>query len=71
MTQKFIQLFTVGLLFLLSTTAVLSQQRISSPVGPPENWVRPFEGFRIIGNLYGVGSEIRYPIILSNTLLAC
>lgn len=56
MTQKFIQLFTVGLLFLLSTTAVLSQQRISSPVGPPENWVRPFEGFRIIGNLYGVGS---------------
>mgnify|MGYP001474091363 CR=1 FL=1 len=49
MTQKFIQLFTVGLLFLLSTTAVLSQQRISSPVGPPENWVRPFEGFRIIG----------------------
>ena len=56
MTQRFIQLFTVGLLLLLSTTAVLSQQRISSPVGPPENWVRPFEGFRIIGNLYGVGS---------------
>ena len=44
------------LMFFASVTIVFAQQRISSPVGPPENWVRPFEGFRVIGNLYGVGS---------------
>ena len=56
MKQRLVPLVAFMLMFFASVTIVFAQQRISSPVGPPENWVRPFEGFRVIGNLYGVGS---------------
>ena len=56
MKQRLVPLVAFMLMFFSSVTIVFAQQRISSPVGPPENWVRPFEGFRVIGNLYGVGS---------------
>ena len=56
MKQRLVTLFAFILMFFASVTVLFAQQRISSPVGPPENWVRPFEGFRVIGNLYGVGS---------------
>ena len=56
MKQRLVPLVAFMLMFFSSETIVFAQQRISSPVGPPENWVRPFEGFRVIGNLYGVGS---------------
>ena len=56
MKQRLIPSFAFMLMFFSSITVAFAQQRIPSPVGPPENWVRPFEGFRIIGNLYGVGS---------------
>ena len=56
MKQRLVPLVAFILMFFASVTIVFAQQRISSPVGPPENWVRPFEGFRVIGNLYGVGS---------------
>ena len=50
------ELFKLSLIFFIFVGAASAQKRISSPVGPPENWVRPFEGFQIIENLYGVGS---------------
>ena len=56
MKRRLVPLVAFMLMFFASVTIVFAQQRISSPVGPPENWVRPFEGFRVIGNLYGVGS---------------
>ena len=56
MKQRLVPLVAFMLMFFASVTIVFAQQRISSPVGPPENWVRPFDGFRVIGNLYGVGS---------------
>ena len=56
MKQRLVPLVAFMLMFFASVTIVFAQQRISRPVGPPENWVRPFEGFRVIGNLYGVGS---------------
>ena len=56
MKQRLVPLVAFMLMFFASVTVLFAQQRISSPVGPPENWVRPFEGFRVIGNLYGVGS---------------
>ena len=44
-----------------------AQQRISSPIGTPENWVRPFEGFQIFENLYGVGSfDLSVSLIISD-----
>ena len=45
------ELFKLSLIFFIFVGATSAQQRISSPVGPPENWVRPFEGFQIIENL--------------------
>ena len=50
------ELLKLSLIFSIFVGSAAAQQRISSPVGPPENWVRPFEGFQIIENLYGVGS---------------
>ena len=49
-------LLKLSLIFSIFVGSAAAQQRISSPVGPPENWVRAFEGFQIIENLYGVGS---------------
>ena len=56
MGLKLFTLLNLSMIFLISAGAASAQQRISSPSGPPENWVRPFEGFQIIDNLYGVGS---------------
>ena len=47
MKKIIVQLLISGLLFSFAAAQVNAQ---------PEGWVRPFEGFRIIGNLYGVGS---------------
>ena len=46
MKTKILQTFMLGLL-VIATSSSLAQR---------ENWSRPFPGFQIIGNLYGVGS---------------
>ncbi|MDA1372293.1 MAG: subclass B3 metallo-beta-lactamase [Proteobacteria bacterium] len=47
MNIKLIRTCLVTLLLLFTTTQLHAQ---------PDGWARPFEGFRVIGNLYGVGS---------------
>ena len=47
MKTRIIQLLIASLVLLITSVQVYSQR---------ENWARPFPGFKIIGNLYGVGS---------------
>ena len=47
MKTRIIQLLMASLVLLITSVQVYSQR---------ENWARPFPGFKIIGNLYGVGS---------------
>ncbi len=47
MKTRITQLFIAALTLLITSTQLIAQQ---------DNWARPFPGFRVIGDIYGVGS---------------
>jgi len=45
------------ILFLLFSAAPATAQRVKEPKDIPVEWSKPYQPFRIVGNLYYVGTD--------------